>query len=298
MVVEADEYDKSFLQLQPRFSVVTSMDADHLDIYSDYHNLKNTFRNFISCTQAGGNILIKEGVDLSHRPEGRRMLRYSLNQPSDYYAADIRLESHQYVFDLVTPEKTLKGLSLRMPGLINVENAVAACAVAIQCGVEEAELRAALAGFNGIHRRFDARIWEADCIYIDDYAHHPEEIRAFIQSVRKLFPGKSILGIFQPHLFSRTRDFADGFAESLGLLDEVVLLPIYPARENPIAGVDAQLVLDKIDTARKSVLEKEAVLSYAGLGNHDVVLTIGAGDIDRLVAPLEEVLKTTLKTKR
>lgn len=296
MVVEADEFDKSFLQLKPRFTVVTSMDADHLDIYSDYNNLKETFRDFISCTQSGGNILIKKGVDLNYKPADCNIYRYSIDDQADFYAENFRIINHRYVFDLITPEKKILDLTLQMPGLINVENAVAATAISLLCGVEEQEIRDALADFQGINRRFDIRIQNNDLVYIDDYAHHPEEIRALITSVRNLFPGKTILGIFQPHLFSRTRDFADGFAESLSLLDEIVLLPIYPAREQPIHGVEAGMILNKIEKSNKILLTKEGLFSHEGLTENDIILTIGAGDIDQLVKPLENDLLKLIKT--
>lgn len=290
IVVEADEYDKSFLQLEPMFSVVTSMDADHLDIYSNHENLKETFRAFIAGTQKGGFILIKKGVDLNYKPADRSLHTYALNEKADFYAEQIRIVDGRYVFDLVTPKGKLKELSLEMPGLINVENAIAAATISFLCGAREEEIRNALNSFKGIKRRFDVRVKTDGLVYIDDYAHHPEEINKFIHSVRQLYPHKKILGIFQPHLYSRTKDFADGFAKSLELLDEVVLLPIYPAREKPIPGVDSTIILDKIDCSRKYLLNKEELLLHAGLDENDIILTIGAGDIDQLVEPLEKSL--------
>lgn len=298
MVVEADEYDRSFLQLQPAHSVVTSMDADHLDIYSTFDNLKETFGEFISNTQKQGNILIKKGVDLNFESTETKLFHYSLNEACDYYASNFRIQNSRYYFDLNTPEGKISDLSLQMPGLINVENAVAASAISLLCGVSEESLRESLGNFKGIRRRFDIRVEEEDLVYIDDYAHHPEEIKGLVHSVRSLYPGKKILGVFQPHLFTRTRDFAEGFAESLSKLDEIVLLPIYPARENPIEGVNSNMILDKINHTAKTLLSKEDLLSYEGLFAADVILTIGAGDIDLLVRPLEQVLQNRKTTSQ
>ena len=246
IVVEADEFDKSFLQLTPTYAVVTSMDADHLDIYSNHNNLRETFREFISKTKQGGHIVLKNELNLNYKPADTKVSTYALEGDADFHAANINIVSGRYEFDLVTPEQTIKGLSLQMPGLINVENAVAAAAIAFLCGVTEEKLRNALAEFTGIKRRFDVQINTDGLVYIDDYAHHPQEIRGLITSVKKLYPGRKVLGIFQPHLFTRTRDFVEDFAASLDLLDEVILLPIYPAREEPIPGVDANMLLEKI----------------------------------------------------
>lgn len=295
MVVEADEFDRSFLQLKPAISVVTSMDADHLDIYSSYENLKDTFGAFIAGTQAGGTVLLKNGVDVALKDAKISLKRYALEGPAGFYAETITNRHGQYHFTLVTPTEKIKNLTMQMPGMINLENAVAAASAALLAGVSADELRQALTGFTGIKRRFDVRVKTGDTVYIDDYAHHPEEITGLVTSVRKLYPGKKILGIFQPHLFSRTRDFATGFAQSLGLLDEVVLLPIYPAREKPLPGVDANLILEKIDNPRKQLIEKADLLDYEGLDTNDVILTIGAGDIDQLVEPLENELLNRIK---
>jgi UDP-N-acetylmuramate--alanine ligase len=290
MVVEADEFDRSFLQLEPQYTVVTSMDADHLDIYSNHETLKDTFREFISQTKKGGHVLLKQGIELKYKPGDTSIYSYALEDEADFHAARIRIVEHQYVFDLVAPDKTIEGITLRMPGLINVENAVAASAIALMCGVSEEEIRRALAEFEGIKRRFDVQVNTPDLLYIDDYAHHPQEIRGLVTSVRKLYPGRKILGVFQPHLFSRTRDFADDFAKSLELLDEVVILPVYPAREEPIAGVNSEMVLGKINRQHKKIVAKEGLVKYLGTRPADIILTIGAGDIDQLVEPLKKSL--------
>jgi UDP-N-acetylmuramate--alanine ligase len=197
---------------------------------------------------------------------------------------------HRYVFDLVAPALTIEGLTLPMPGLINVENAVAAAAVGLLSGVSPQEIKMALAHFKGIKRRFDVQVNAGGVLYIDDYAHHPEEIRGLVSSVKKLYPNRKVLGIFQPHLYSRTRDFADGFAESLGLLDAVILLPIYPAREEPIPGVDSGMILDKVQVQEKRLMTKSEVIDGLMTESLDIVLTIGAGDIDQLVEPMKNAL--------
>ncbi len=298
MVVEADEFDRSFLQLQPAVAVVTSMDADHLDIYSDHDALKDTFRQFISGTKAEGHILLKQEVHLNYKPADRTVHTYSLRGDADYHGARIRLEEGRYVFDLVTPEGTITDITLRMPGLINVENAVAASAAALLCGASADEVRMALAEFTGIKRRFDVQVDVDGLLYIDDYAHHPEEIKGLVHSVRELYPGRRVLGIFQPHLYSRTRDFAAGFAASLDLLDETLLLPIYPAREEPMPGVDADMILRLMSSTHKKLLSKKSLLEHLATCPADIVLTIGAGDIDQLVGPIRDILLNRKKHER
>ena len=290
IVVEADEFDRSFLQLEPTVAVVTSMDADHLDIYKDHDALKDTFREFISRTKPEGHILLKWEVQLNYKPADRTVHTYALRGEAEYHGHNIRIEGGRYVFDLVTPEGTIEGLTLLMPGLINVENAVAASAAALLCGASADEVRMALEHFTGIKRRFDIQLDEGGILYIDDYAHHPEEIRGLVSSVRDLYPGRKVLGVFQPHLYSRTRDFADGFAESLDLLDETILLPIYPAREEPMPGVDAEMILKKMKSSRKELLAKEELPGHLAKRPVDIVLTIGAGDIDQLVEPVRTTL--------
>lgn len=290
VVVEADEFDKSFLELEPNYAVVTSMDADHLDIYSSHDHLKETFRAFVARTRSGGHILMKHGLNMNFKPAGTQMHSYALEGQDGFHAENIRIVDGRYAFSLVTPTCTIEGLTLQMPGLINVENAVAAAAIAWLCGVDEEGIRAALAVFQGIKRRFDVQVSTGGLVYIDDYAHHPEEIRGLITSVKKLYPGRRVLGIFQPHLFTRTRDFAQDFAKSLDLLDEVILLPIYPAREEPIAGVDSMMLLDMISITDKSIVQKSELVSRVAGLKADVILTIGAGDIDQLVEPLKKAL--------
>lgn len=295
MVVEADEYDKSFLQLHPDFAVITAMDADHLDIYDNFNNLKETFNQFIKGMNKNGKLLIKATLadKFSIHEESLETFSYSLEGLANYYADEITLTEGLYHFNLVTPVGRIHNLILGMPGLINVENAIAASAISLLAGVKGEEIRKSLKIFSGIQRRFDYQINSPGLVFIDDYAHHPEEITRFLHSVRKLYPNKKILGIFQPHLYSRTRDFATEFAYSLELLDEIILLPIYPAREKPIVGVESEIILDQIISKRKSIVTKENLLAEIGERSFDILLTIGAGDIDKLVEPIKKQL--TLK---
>jgi UDP-N-acetylmuramate--alanine ligase len=266
------------------------MDADHLDVYSNKENLMETFREFMLSTVAEGNILVNEKLDLNFKPAGRDIYRYTLHGKSDFFADNIRIKDHRYYFDLVHPNGKLNDLTLAMPGIINVENAVAASSMALLHEIREEEIRKSLTEFQGVVRRFDVQIDEKELVYIDDYAHHPEEIRSFVQSVRVLYPGKRVLGIFQPHLYSRTRDFADAFAQSLEMLDAAVLLPVYAAREKPIEGIDSELLLEKIGLKYKKLLERSDLTGFLENADADVFLTIGAGDIDQLVGDVKEIL--------
>lgn len=288
-VVEADEFDRSFLTLHPAYAVITSMDADHLDIYHDKKHLEESYNLYANQVAPDGILIYKKGIPLVSAHANK--FSYSLDNDSDYAGINIRVENHQYVFDFKTPAHTFKNVSLGLPGRHNVENAVAACAIAYNLGLNEQQIRSGLQTYTGVKRRFDLQFKAKACVYIDDYAHHPEELKACILSVKELYAGKKITGIFQPHLFSRTRDFADGFAESLSLLNEIILLEIYPARELPIAGVNSQMLLDKINSPHKKLLSKEEVLQYIGAeGSCDVLLTLGAGDIDQLIEPIRKIL--------
>ncbi|MCD4665730.1 MAG: UDP-N-acetylmuramate--L-alanine ligase [Bacteroidales bacterium] len=291
LVVEADEFDKSFLQLHPSIEVITSVDADHLDIYGDLENLKNTFRKFAGQIQVGGTIISKKGIDLNFDDLPHcRIFEYALNTKADFYAQNIVLQKEQYKFDINTPDKIIKDIKLGIPGLINVENAVAAIAVAWLSGVTENEIKQSLPNFSGIKRRFDYQINTDKIVYIDDYAHHPEEIRGFVSSVKKMYPGKKILGIFQPHLYSRTRDFAKEFASSLELLDDIILLPIYPAREKPVERIDSGIIHNKIRKSKKTLSSKEDLIKNIEKKEFDILLTLGAGDIDKMVRSVKEYL--------
>lgn len=296
MVVEADEFDKSFLQLHPSIGVITSLDADHLDIYGDLNNVINSYTQFANQIVNEGTLIIKDGVDLDiTHLKNHRAVSYSIKGKAEYYADNIQLSKGIYTFDFMTPDGAKKDFTLGVPALINLENATAALTAASFVGVSETALKTAIATFSGIKRRFDYRIKTDSVIYIDDYAHHPEEIKGFIQSVRLLYPGKRILGIFQPHLYTRTRDFADEFAKSLDLLDEVILLPIYPARELPIASVNSEMLLDKMTLKEKMVCTKTNLLSVVAQKHFDIIVTLGAGDIDQVIDPIRKFLSETNK---
>ncbi len=286
LVVEADEFDRSFLALHPDIAIVTSMDADHLDIYGDKNHLEESFRLFASQVKRAGKLIYKYNLPI--RKEG---LSYGLNtSSSDFIAHNIRIENGNYYFDFRVGKKNIKHLQLGLPGLHNVENATAAVAVALLLGIDEEKIRAALASFKGVKRRFESILKNDRYVYIDDYAHHPEELRACINSVKQLYPSRKLTAIFQPHLYSRTRDFAQGFAEVLGTVDDLILLDIYPARELPIQGVSSEMLLKKINLEHKVVCSKENLIQELSKHTLDIVLTVGAGDIDTMVQPIKELL--------
>ena len=299
-VVEADEYDRSFLTLHPNVAVITSTDADHLDIYGDKDALIESFRQFAGQIQPGGTLLLNYTADervAAAVPAGVRVLRYGLEEKAglDLYAANVTAEGQQFHFDLHSPLGDVPGLALAVPGFHNVENLLAAACVAQLQDVAAGPLRAAVAAYRGVRRRFEFIVTATDAagqpkIYVDDYAHHPREIEAFLRSVRALYPGRRLRVVFQPHLFTRTRDFLAGFAASLSLADEVVLLDIYPAREQPLPGVTSALLLDEITAPRKSLQTKAQVLAAATDDDFDVLATVGAGDIDQLVPQLRTIL--------
>lgn len=287
IIAEADEYDRSFLTLFPKMAVVTSIDPDHLDIYLTEENLRKGFETFLNQVQEKGKLVIKLGLD-PDIPSNLDVYTYSLNDTdADYHLTSLEQEGISYRFTVKTPRDILQDLTLSVPGLINVENALAAIAAADLYGVPRDVIINACADFQGVKRRFDVQVLTHEKVYIDDYAHHPEELKAFISSVRELFPGKKITGIFQPHLYSRTRDFADGFAESLGLLDELILLDIYPAREEAIPGVTSALIFDQTKLSEKVMIEPGLLLQVLNEREPEILLTMGAGDIDRLVEPLK-----------
>ncbi|MDU0371359.1 UDP-N-acetylmuramate--L-alanine ligase [Hymenobacter endophyticus] len=301
VVVEADEYDRSFLTLFPTVAIVTSTDADHLDIYGHKEALVESFRQFVGQIQPGGTLIINHTADPSvaaAAPAGVRVIRYGLSpeEGPELYATNITAQGHQFHFALHGPQGTTDGLVLSVPGYHNVENMLAAACVAQFYGLSPEQLRTAVAAYQGVKRRFEfiltAGTAAAPKVYVDDYAHHPREIEAFLRSVRALYPGRRLRVIFQPHLFSRTRDFAPGFAESLSIADEVVLLDIYPARELPMPGVTSELILSQITAPVKSLQTKEEILQNAETNlNFDVLATVGAGDIDQLVPRLKNILE-------
>ncbi|MBN2173243.1 MAG: UDP-N-acetylmuramate--L-alanine ligase [Bacteroidales bacterium] len=296
VVAEADEFDRSFLHLNPDIEIITSMDADHLDIYGTLQNLTDSFSQFAGKIRKNGILLLKKGLQLN-LPDLRDFTcyRYAIDEEADFYATNIILKNGFYQFDLAMPGSVIESIDLGIPGLLNVENAVAAIAAAHLAGAGETEIKSAISKFTGIKRRFDIRFRNDDIVYIDDYAHHPEEIRRTVLSVRQIFPGKKILGVFQPHLYSRTRDFAEDFAKSLGLPDEVILLPIYPAREEPITGISSRTILDFMDQSKSYVSSKAGLLKDLESKIFDILLTMGAGDIDQLVKPIEKYLQQRSK---
>ena len=283
-VVEADEVDRSFLTLHPEVAVITSMDADHLDIYRDVEDLRGAFRQFAS--QTSRTVLLHEAV-AQHITQPNKKT-YGSGESCDYRACHIEYRQEVSCFDLQTPQRTIAGLQLPAHGIYNIWNATAAVAAVLEAfpNMPEEVVRQKISTFAGVKRRFDYIVRRNDFVYIDDYAHHPNEMRSFITAVREIYPDKTICGVFQPHLYTRTRDFADEFAAVLDLLDRPILLPIYPAREKPIEGVDSEYLLRKMRNPNKLLLQKTELSPY--LQNHrpDVLLTIGAGDIDRLVPEL------------
>ncbi|MCX6257704.1 MAG: UDP-N-acetylmuramate--L-alanine ligase [Bacteroidia bacterium] len=288
VVTEADEFDRSFLHLSPQIAVVTATDADHLDIYGDLRELRKSFSLFTSKIKNGGHLVYHKGIDLQINVDSSvKVHSYSASEEADFYARNISLQNGFFHFDLVLPgNRSIPGISLQAPGRINVENAVAAAAAAWLAGAGQESVKTALQSFTGVIRRLDIRIDRNDLIYIDDYAHHPEELRAAISSVKEVWPGKKITGIFQPHLYSRTRDFATEFAQSLDLLDGLLLLEIYPARESAIPGVDSGLIFNKMKLKNKILCTKDQVIDILKNKKPEVLMTLGAGDIDGLVDPI------------
>lgn len=289
MVTEADEFDRSFLQLNPYIAVITAADADHLDIYGTHQALLESFNEFAGRIRAGGYLIIKKGLPLAITNTAITVLTYSLDDSSaDCHAFSLTFDGTHYHFDLVIPGRIIRNLKPGVPARVNVENAIAACTMAALAGCTDEEIRTHLATFSGIKRRFDVRINRNGRIYIDDYAHHPEEIRALVSSVRHMFPGKKITGIFQPHLYSRTRDFAEGFASALSLCDTCYLLDIYPARELPIEGVSSGMIARMMNPQAR-VLSIPELMQTIESEQPGLLLTIGAGDIDRLVPRIEDI---------
>lgn len=284
VVVEADEYDRSFLTLYPNIAVITSMDADHLDIYGDHSHLQESFRLFASQIKDGGTLIRKKGLPL----EGG--ITYSTIEVADVTASNIRIENGSFYFDFKNKDTEIRNIQLGIPGFHNVENATAATEAALMAGVAPEAVKAALEDFRGVKRRFEYIVKTPEHIYIDDYAHHPEELRAAITSVKKLYPDKKLVTIFQPHLYTRTRDFADGFAEVLDLTDELIMLDIYPARELPIEGVNSEMILSRMQLANKRKLGKKEAVEAIQNEQPALLLTVGAGDIDQLVEPLKAAL--------
>lgn len=290
LVVEADEFDRSFLTLHPQAAVVTSTDADHLDIYGNHDHVLEGFREFVSQIRKDGFLFSRHGLGLS-TPDQVKNYTYGNDPEAAIRAVNIRIEQGFFMFDFVSPMIEVSGLKLGMPGLHNIENALAALGMAIVHGADPVLLKEALAEFKGVQRRFDIKYRSESMIYIDDYAHHPTEIEACIQSVRFMFPGRKITAIFQPHLFTRTRDFFQGFADSLSLADEVLLMDIYPARELPIAGVTSEIIFNQLKSTQKKLITHDSIISEVSKVDQGVLLTLGAGDIDRWVETISNELR-------
>lgn len=290
-VIEADEFDRSFHWLTPYMAVITSADPDHLDIYGTPEAYRESFEVFTSLIRPDGCLLLKKGVRVTPRlREGVRLYTYSATEAADFHTENIVIRDGKITFDFVGPRVRIPEVELGVPVKVNIENGVAAMAIAWLNGVTPEEIRQGMASFAGPRRRFDFHLRTDRVALIDDYAHHPAELRQSILSVKELYAGRKVTGIFQPHLYSRTRDFADDFARSLSLLDELILLDIYPAREKPIPGVTSRIIFDKVTIPDKILCDKRELLDVIARGRYEVVLMVGAGDIDRLVEPVREIL--------
>lgn len=290
VVAEADEFDRSFLQLHPAAAVITAMDADHLDIYGDLEHVQQAFREFAS--QVSETLIIKYGLPIGPDKLQAKSFSYHFDNPAaDFHSSNLRLDgSGHYIYDLVYPGGTLNDIRVGTIGWVNVENSIAAAAICLCRGMDAQRVRHAIASFEGVRRRLDVHVNRPGLCYIDDYAHHPAELASAISSVRQVFPGRKITGIFQPHLYTRTRDFASEFAESLSLLDKLILLDIYPAREEPIEGVTSDIIFKDVKCPEKVLLAKSGLMEYLAGEPVDVLMTLGAGDIDRFVPQISEML--------
>ena len=285
LVVEADEYDRSFLALHPDIAIVTSIDADHLDIYGDKNHLTQSFELFASQLKPGGKLIQHQGLHLTND------IDYAANETADIKALNIQVNDGKFSFDFKNSIHTIEDIQFALPGLHNLENALAAIEVALLLGIPTDKIKQALASFKGVKRRFEYIVKTVEHIYIDDYAHHPEELKACIEAIKRLYPNKKLTAIFQPHLFTRTRDFADEFVKELNRIDELILLDIYPARELPIEGINSEMLLDKIDLAHKYKYEKKEAVKFVKDRQPELLLTVGAGDIDTLINPLKNALQ-------
>ena len=289
LVVEADEYDRSFLQLHPDISVITSMEADHLDIYGTGRELKKNFILFAERLSNSGVLIYHQGLNnlekVSNNP-----ITYSAKGKADCLAENVRIESGEFIFDLNFGSKQINNIKLRVPGLHYVENALAAAVIGFKVGLTADEIKSGLESFEGVQRRFDYRIKTEDMVFIDDYAHHPGELNVTIEAAKALYPNKKITGVFQPHLFSRTNDFAEEFAAALDKLDEIILLDIYPAREKPMPGVTSMIIFDKMKNNNKKLMNKQQLLTWLSGNKPEVLLTLGAGDIGLMLDDIENSL--------
>ena len=297
-VIEADEFDRSFHWLRPYMAVITSADPDHLDIYGTAEAYRESFEHFTSLISPDGVLLMKKGVLVAPRlQENVRLFTYSATEKADFYAENVVVSDGSITFDFVGPNVRIDNVELGVPVMVNIENGTAAMAIAWLNGATEEEIRRGMATFKGPHRRFEFHLKTPQCVLIDDYAHHPAELKQSILSVKALYPNRRLTGVFQPHLYTRTRDFASDFAASLSLLDELILLDIYPAREEPIPGVTSALIFDQVTLPadRKKLIQREELLALVEQESFEVVLMVGAGNIDRLVEPVKEILVQKIK---
>ena len=292
VVAEADEFDRSFLHLSPSLSVITSVDPDHLDIYGSFEKVKEAFGLFVCNIRDGGKVLFNKRVNLMHHVTCQvNAYYYSIDEEADFCIKNLKILDGNFIFDFFTPFMVIHDVRMGYPGRVNLENMVAAASIAMLAGVDPMAIKKAIISYKGVKRRFDIQFKSNEKIYIDDYAHHPRELEATISSVKELYCNKRVLGIFQPHLFSRTQDFSTQFAQSLDLLDEVILLDIYPAREIAIPGVTSEIILKQMKIAEKLICSLEEVVDILQTKQFDVLLTMGAGNIDKLVEPITEMLK-------
>lgn len=295
VVVEADEFDRSFLQLHPEIAVITAMDADHLDIYGDLEHVHEAFKAFAS--QVSGTVIAKLGLDITTKDTNAKILRYHYNDPkADFYARNPQPDKLGYFsFDIVWPGGVIEGVKCGTPGWVNVENSVAAAAICLTYGLKPEAIKHAIGTFQGVKRRLDIHVNTEKISYIDDYAHHPKELSTAISSMRDIFPGRKLTAIFQPHLYTRTRDFADDFAAALSKVDKLILLDIYPAREEPIPGVTSEIIFDKVTAPEKVMLHKEELMGYLEKEPVDVLITFGAGNIADFIVPITELLEKRIR---
>lgn len=295
VVVEADEFDRSFLQLHPEIAVITAMDADHLDIYGDLEHVHEAFKAFAS--QVSGTVIAKLGLDITSKDTNAKILRYHYNDPkADFYARNPQPDKLGYFsFDIVWPGGVIEGVKCGTPGWVNVENSVAAAAICLTYGLKPEAIKHAIGTFQGVKRRLDIHVNTEKISYIDDYAHHPKELSTAISSMRDIFLGRKLTAIFQPHLYTRTRDFADDFAAALSKVDKLILLDIYPAREEPIPGVTSEIIFDKVTAPEKVMLHKEELMGYLEKEPVDVLITFGAGNIADFIAPITELLEKRIR---
>lgn len=284
LVVEADEYDRSFLTLHPDVAIVTSTDADHLDIYENKDEFLESFKLFVNQTTENGVRVIRKGLEL------KTDISYAQGEKADAYASDVRIVNGDYIFNYTDEDQEITEIKLGIPGKHNVENAVAAIKSALLIGVSPNRIKTALSNFKGVKRRFEYIVKEESNIYIDDYAHHPVELNALFTAVKSLYPSKKLTAIFQPHLFTRTRDFSSDFAEALSLVDDLIVMPIYPAREKPIDGITSDWLIEQVNIKDKKVLNHQQIEHYVRNERPELLVTLGAGNIDQLVGPLKQIL--------